>query len=43
VIAFLIAAPFEMKHKQFAQWLRSIPGRLKEKRSREAVSSSEAP
>ena len=43
VIAFLIAVPFEMKHKQFAQWLTSLPGRLTEKRSREAVSSSETP
>lgn len=42
-IAFLIAAPFEMKHKQFAQWLTSLPSRLREKRSAEAVSSSEAP
>jgi peptidoglycan/LPS O-acetylase OafA/YrhL len=42
-IAFLIAVPCEMKHKQFAQWLRSIPVRLRERRSREAVSSSEAP
>jgi len=41
-IAFLIAAPFEMKHKQFAQWLTSLPNRLREKRSAEAV-SSEAP
>jgi peptidoglycan/LPS O-acetylase OafA/YrhL len=43
VIAFLIAVPFEMKHKQFAQWLTSLPDRLREKRSAEAVSSPEAP
>jgi peptidoglycan/LPS O-acetylase OafA/YrhL len=43
VIAFLIAVPFEMKHKEFAEWLRSIPDRLSEKRSREAISSSDAP
>jgi peptidoglycan/LPS O-acetylase OafA/YrhL len=43
VIAFLIAVPCEMKHKQFAQWLGSIPVRLREKRSSEPVSSSEAP
>lgn len=43
VIAFLIASPFEMKHKQFAQWLISLAGRLREKRSAEAASSPEAP
>ena len=43
VIAFLIAVPFEMKHKQFAEWLRSIPARLRKQRSREAVSSPESP
>jgi len=43
VIAFLIAVPFEMKHKQFAQWLASLPGRLREKRSAAAISSSETP
>ena len=43
VIAFLLAVPFEMKHKQFAQWLGSLPVRLREKQSREAVSSSETP
>jgi peptidoglycan/LPS O-acetylase OafA/YrhL len=43
IIALLIAVPFEMKHKQFAQWLTSLTGRLREKRSAEAASSSEAP
>jgi peptidoglycan/LPS O-acetylase OafA/YrhL len=43
VIAFLIAFPFEMKHKQFAQWLVSLAERLREKRSAQAASSPEAP
>jgi glutamate synthase domain-containing protein 1 len=42
VLAFLIASPFEMKHKQFAEWLISLAGRLREKRSTEAASSPEA-
>lgn len=43
LIALLIAMPFEMKHKQFARWLASFPGRLTDKRSAEAVSSPKPP